>query len=232
MDAQIRNCASGIEGGRNRWFDKAVSIVVETNGRSGIMGEHSPVDALIPSIVVDYVLAKPVNEAVLGSRSGNRSTEKADGWARLDWVTDEAMLREIEECRGRNSKLIEDSDASQLWWGEYGAEWIKKHGKYLCEDEVELIWCVAIAQLSPDAYLQQALQLAWYRDQGYATATYETASTRMMLHGRTDVIRTLSTDSRAFVKAMLDSKLDVSRLGLSSGPDGWTAFETHAPHRT
>jgi carnitine O-acetyltransferase len=66
------------------------------------------------------------------------------------------------------------------------------------------------AKLSPDAYIQQALQLAWYKDQGYATATYETASTRMMLHGRTDVIRTLSVESRSFVKAMLDSSTDVS----------------------
>lgn len=68
-----------------------------------------------------------------------------------------------------------------------------------------------VARVSPDAYIQQALQLAWYRDQGYATATYETASTRMMLHGRTDVIRTLSVESRAFVKSMLDDKSDVSR---------------------
>ena len=74
-------------------------------------------------------------------------------------------------------------------------------------------YCVK-AKLSPDAYLQQALQLAWYRDQGYATATYETASTRMMLHGRTDVIRTLSSESRDFVKGMLDTNVDVSQAVL------------------
>lgn len=68
------------------------------------------------------------------------------------------------------------------------------------------------AKVSPDAYIQQALQLAWYRDQGYATATYETASTRGMLHGRTDVIRTLSTESREFIKSMVDDKIDVSRV--------------------
>ena len=76
-------------------------------------------------------------------------------------------------------------------------------------------WCapcrvsLTTARVSPDAFIQQALQLAWYRDQGYATATYETASTRMMLHGRTDVIRTLSVESRDFVKAMLNEKATV-----------------------
>ena len=63
--------------------------------------------------------------------------------------------------------------------------------------------------MSPDAFIQQAIQLAWYREQGYSTATYESGSTRAMLHGRTDVIRTLTDESRSFVKAMVDDKADV-----------------------
>ncbi|WRT69787.1 uncharacterized protein IL334_006778 [Kwoniella shivajii] len=187
VDAQVRNSATGISGARNRWFDKAVTIMVETNGRAGIMGEHSPVDALIPSIVGEYVLASPVDRSLTSTCLKSAK----EGWSRQDWVLDEEIQKEIEGCKERNQKLIEDSDASQLWWSEYGAEWIK-----------------AVAKQSPDAYVQQALQLAWYKDQGYATATYETASTRMMLHGRTDVIRSLSNESRKFVKAMLDPKLD------------------------
>nr|XP_018260190.1 carnitine acetyltransferase [Kwoniella dejecticola CBS 10117]OBR82348.1 carnitine acetyltransferase [Kwoniella dejecticola CBS 10117] len=191
VDAQVRNTASGIAGAQNRWFDKAVSIMVETNGRAGIMGEHSPVDALIPSIVGEYVLAEPVDQSQFTSTS--KSDSNSEDWKGLNWVLDEQIQKEIEDCKGRNQKLIDDSDASQLWWNEYGAEWIK-----------------AIAKQSPDAYIQQALQLAWYKDQGYATATYETASTRMMLHGRTDVIRSLSNESRSFVKSMLDDESDVS----------------------
>lgn len=68
---------------------------------------------------------------------------------------------------------------------------------------------MCLAKVSPDAFCQQALQLAWFRDQGYATATYETASTRAMLHGRTDVIRSLSQESREWVKAMDDDKSNV-----------------------
>ncbi|WVQ66414.1 uncharacterized protein L199_004594 [Kwoniella botswanensis] len=191
VDAQVRNTASGIDGAGNRWFDKAVSVMVETNGRAGIMGEHSPVDALIPSIVGEYVLASPVDHSRFTSGS---SSSTVDGWNKLDWVVDEGITKEIEGCKERNQKLIDDSDASQLWWNEYGAEWIK-----------------AVAKQSPDAYIQQALQLAWYKDQGYATATYETASTRMMLHGRTDVIRSLSSESRSFVKSMLDEKTNDSK---------------------
>lgn len=71
-----------------------------------------------------------------------------------------------------------------------------------------------LAKVSPDSFIQQALQLAWYKDQGYASATYESASTRGFLHGRTETIRSVTTDSRAFVKAMLDTKFDVSPFSL------------------
>jgi hypothetical protein len=76
-----------------------------------------------------------------------------------------------------------------------------------------------VAKVSPDAFIQQVLQLAWYKDQGYASATYETAGTRGFKHGRTDVIRTLSAESRDFVKAMLDPNADVSRVLHASGGD-------------
>lgn len=97
------------------------------------MGEHSPVDALIPSIAVEYVLGEPVDESKFTSTSSSAAEgSSGKGWERLDWVVDEGIKTEIEECQGRNRKLIEDSDASQLWWGEYGVDWIKKHGEGPC----------------------------------------------------------------------------------------------------
>lgn len=130
VDAQVRNCATGIDGGRNRWFDKAVSVLVETSGRAGIMGEHSPVDALIPSIVVEYVLDKPVDESQFKTSTPVVVTtgKGGEGWEKLDWAVDETILQEIEQVKQKNQKLIDDSDASQLWWGEYASEWIKKTG--------------------------------------------------------------------------------------------------------
>lgn len=66
------------------------------------------------------------------------------------------------------------------------------------------------AKLSPDAYIQMAMQLAWYRTRGSFTATYETALTRLFLHGRTETIRTLTSESRRFVLAMCDDNVSVS----------------------
>lgn len=76
-----------------------------------------------------------------------------------------------------------------LWFDEYGAEWMKKVGKQ-----------------SPDAFIQMALQLAYATIAGRQTATYETASTRLYKRGRTDVIRSFSSEAYAFVKAVRDGK--------------------------
>lgn len=65
------------------------------------------------------------------------------------------------------------------------------------------------ALLSPDAYIQMALQLAWYKTRGEFTATYETALTRMFAKGRTETIRTFTSDSRAWVLSMVDPRSSV-----------------------
>lgn len=58
------------------------------------------------------------------------------------------------------------------------------------------------AKFSPDAYIQMALQLAWYRTRREFTATYETVLTRVFRHGRTETLRTFTNESRAWVLAM------------------------------
>lgn len=127
VDAHLHNAASGIQGGRNRWYDKAISIMLETSGRTSLLGEHSPVDALIPSYVVDHALSTPIQLSEVTKRDD--LPKEGQGWKRLEWVVDDPMLREIETCQDRNKTIIEDSDNSQFWWGEFATEWIKQNGQ-------------------------------------------------------------------------------------------------------
>ncbi|KAL0574990.1 hypothetical protein V5O48_006978 [Marasmius crinis-equi] len=176
----IRSVPSNVS---NRFFDKPYSLIVDPSGRAGAMGEHSPVDALVPSIVAEYSIVQGVDEDFSAAPSDSRAT----GWARLDWDIDEKIVSACATSHENALRLIADSDDSVLWFENYGTSWMKGE-----------------AGLSPDAYIQMALQLAWYRTRGYFTATYETALTRMFEKGRTETIRTLSKDSRAFVLAMDD----------------------------
>ncbi|TNM90215.1 hypothetical protein fugu_004449 [Takifugu bimaculatus] len=82
--------------------------------------------------------------------------------------------------------MVHDLDVKVLMFSHFGKNVPKKH------------------QLSPDAFVQMALQLAYYRMYGTCCSTYESASLRMFKYGRTDVIRVTTVDSLNFVQAMQD----------------------------
>ncbi|SCV74232.1 BQ2448_6664 [Microbotryum intermedium] len=192
LDAHIVNGSSAGGEGRNRWWDKAITIAVESNGRAIMNGEHSPCDALIPSIIAEYVLA----EGVSADETSQKGKGSLNGVQKLEWVLDAQAEKNIEAAVKTISDLAKDSEGKMLWYDEYGAEWIKKVGKQ-----------------SPDAYCQMALQLAFHKTHGRCVGTYETASTRLFLHGRTDVIRTFSEDSLRWVQAMREKdKHDPTQL--------------------
>lgn len=107
-----------------------MSLIVETNARFGMMGEHSPVDALIPSIIADWAISEPIDEnGFTGAQDW--STPTGDLWQRLDWVRDEHLSRECEAARTRAEVVIADSDASVLRFEDYGIRWIKEVGERL-----------------------------------------------------------------------------------------------------
>jgi carnitine O-acetyltransferase len=61
--------------------------------------------------------------------------------------------------------------------------------------------------LSPDAYVQMAIQLAYFKMYGVSRPTYESAQTRKYAYGRTETCRSVSVDSVAWVKAMQNGAL-------------------------
>ncbi|KAI5114645.1 hypothetical protein M0805_009351, partial [Coniferiporia weirii] len=197
IKSHLHNVRSGVNA-HNRWFDKGITLIVENNTRAGMTGEHSPVDALVPSIVADYSLAQDMDSDLdwlpLGPFAEH--TKSAQGWERLDWVVDGHVSLECKKAEEQAKAIIADSDDNVYWFTDYGCDWIKN-----------------TTQLSPDAYVQMAMQLAWYRTRSTFTATYETALTRIFLHGRTETIRTLTTDCRKFVLAMSDPAVSPATKG-------------------
>lgn len=99
------------------------------------------------------------------------------------------IKNDIEKAKQNISIMIQDLDIMMLVFHHFGKDFPKSQ------------------KLSPDAFIQIALQLAYYRIYGQACATYESASLRMFHLGRTDTIRSASTDSLAFVKGMDDPKV-------------------------
>lgn len=69
-----------------------------------------------------------------------------------------------------------------------------------------------ISRMSPDAYIQMALQLAYYRDAGKFNLTYEASMTRLFREGRTETVRPCTIESSKWVEAMEDETETVRKL--------------------
>lgn len=187
----------GLGNGHNRWYDKSFTAIVESNGKCAISGEHSPADALIVSYIFDYMLKEPCpgpfNIAAVRPTPGQYASF-ARYFDHLKWTVDDTMHRYLRFAQADADATAALSDSFVYIFRDFGTDWIKKVGK-----------------VSPDAFYQMVLQLAYYRLHKKVTATYETGSTRKYLHGRTDTIRTCSVDTKALVEAWHDPKTDVSR---------------------
>lgn len=89
-------------------------------------------------------------------------------------------------------KLINDIELRIYVHNEYGKGFMKA------------------SAMSPDAYIQMALQLAYYRDAGKFNLTYEASMTRLFREGRTETVRPCTIESAAWVEAMEDKNATVT----------------------
>ncbi|KAL7009205.1 hypothetical protein EMMF5_001403 [Cystobasidiomycetes sp. EMM_F5] len=136
LDSHILTARAGADG-HNRWFDKSLSISIENNARASVQGEHSPCDALIPSIVIDYMLAgrmgQPSHTAEKRGEVGSVTAVNAvtsPPQKRLRWVTDSRINEAIVKAERTVQAVVSDSDGLMLWFDEYGVRWIKKQGRH------------------------------------------------------------------------------------------------------
>ncbi|RCH80081.1 hypothetical protein CU098_005363, partial [Rhizopus stolonifer] len=171
--------------GHNRWFDKSITLLIENNGMCAMSGEHSPVDAVVVSWIFDYMLKEPTP----GEHSHRfihplSVSEPGGSFEHLVFRSDAVLDTYLAQAQEEANQVAELSDSNVLVFEDYGTDWIKKVGR-----------------VPPDAFYQMVLQLAYYRAHHQVTATYETAATRRYLRGRTETIRTLSMETKAFVEA-------------------------------
>ncbi|CAH0481860.1 unnamed protein product [Peronospora belbahrii] len=188
-DEIARNCLLG--DGRNRWYDKPFTLIIHENARGGLNGQHAWADALVVVRLFDYCI-KYVNEnfkAKFANRANLRPTLNIKP-KRLDWVLDNAAYTAIECASAAVGKLIHNSDIATIQFNHYGSAFLKRY------------------KLTPDFFMQMAIQLAHYKMHKKVPAVYETAHTRMFYHGRTETIRSLSKESLTFVKTMESSASD------------------------
>ncbi|KAF0041218.1 hypothetical protein F2P81_007116 [Scophthalmus maximus] len=183
----------------DRWFDKSFTLISYPNGKMGINAEHSWADAPIVGHMWEYVLATDCFQ--LGyTEEGHCKGDVNKGLphpTRLQWQIQKECQGVIETSYRSAKQIADDVDFHAYLFSDFGKGLIKK------------------CRTSPDAFIQLALQLAQFRDQGVFCLTYESSMTRMFRDGRTETVRSCTSEAVAFVRAMEDtSATNTQRLGL------------------
>ncbi|KAJ3561479.1 hypothetical protein NPX13_g8929 [Xylaria arbuscula] len=168
--------------GQNRWYDKPLQFIVNDNGTSGFMGEHSMMDGTPTHRLNDYV-----NDLIFGNKldfSNPSVRSNLPDPAAVNFEITPEVQTEINRATQDFATVIGQHELAVQAYQGYGKGLIKK---FKC---------------SPDAYVQMIIQLAYHKMYGQNRPTYESAATRRFQLGRTETCRTVSDDSVAFCNSM------------------------------
>ncbi|XP_068573570.1 choline O-acetyltransferase [Cebidichthys violaceus] len=176
--------------GGNRWYDKPMQFVVGADGCCGVVCEHSPFEGIVLVQCTEYLLKYMIGSPSKLVRAASVSELPAP--RRLRWKCTPEIHKLLASSADKLQRCVKNLDMNVHKFYHYGKEFIKKQ------------------KMSPDAYIQVALQLAYYRFHGRPVSTYESASIRRFQEGRVDNIRSATPEALAFVKAMTDGKLSTN----------------------
>ncbi|KAH8382699.1 hypothetical protein KR009_004867, partial [Drosophila setifemur] len=191
----------------NRWFDKTMQLIICTDGSWGLCYEHSTSEGIAVVQLLEKIY-KHIEEHP--DEDNGLPQHHLPPPERLEWHVGQALQIRFAQASKTVDKAIDDLDFYVYRYQGYGKTFIKS------------------SQVSPDVYIQLALQLAHFKLYGRLVATYESASTRRFLHvsasniatdslknmflklnischplqGRVDCIRAASTEALEWAKAM------------------------------
>ncbi|KAJ3218879.1 Carnitine O-acetyltransferase mitochondrial [Clydaea vesicula] len=167
--------------GKNRFFDKSLQFIIFDNGKAGFNGEHSRMDATPPDRMCNTFLHNIFTGKFDDGNSHAPITLPLPEKLKFDLTNQKTQ---IAVAKKNFNELIDKHDLKVCVFEGYGKNLIKKFG------------------VSPDAYAQMAIQLAYFKLMGKCDPTYESAQTKKYLFGRTETCRSVSNESVAWVKAM------------------------------
>jgi carnitine O-acetyltransferase len=174
--------------GQNRYFDKPLQFIVNDNGTSGFMGEHSMMDGTPTHRLNDYVNDVIFNNKLDFSDPSIRSHLPEP--TPINFTITKEVQAEIDRATKDFNDVIGQHELAVQAYQGYGKGLIKK---FRC---------------SPDAYVQMIIQLAYYKMYGKNRPTYESAATRRFQQGRTETCRSVSSASVAWCNSMADPSVD------------------------
>ena len=162
-------------------------VLVFDNGRSGFLGEHSCMDGTPTLRMNEFMLASlAAGKVDLGPARTGTTGATLGAPIELTFELDARCHGYIDAACAHFDALVGKHEMEVLHYEGYGKEVMKEF------------------KVSPDAWVQLVKQLAFQMMMGRPGVTYESCQTRKYQEGRTEVIRSASSESKAWAEAMLD----------------------------
>eukprot|EP00667_Euglena_gracilis_P004438 EG_transcript_4462 len=181
-------------GVESRWYDKH-QLIVAKNGFVGINLEHAFGDGMTWLRWMGEVWT-----AIQGKTAALpavKETPQVPAVHALQWDVPAAVAQAAAEADTAFRAAVKNVDLKALCVDIITRDEMKKR------------------QMPPDSTAQVAFQFAHQRLHGFMAPTYESCSTRGFFHGRTETIRSATTEAQQFALAMLDSSTTAeARWGL------------------
>lgn len=182
--AQILHGGGTYSNSGNRWFDKTLQFVVGEDGSWGLLYEQAtaegpPIAELLHHIL-EYCEKPDPKRAPLVPLPMPK---------KLYFHIDREIKWDIEQAKQNLDILINDLDVNVFNFKRFGKALPKTHN------------------LSPNSFVQVALQLCYYRVHKEVCPTCDIASQRMFRGGRTEFIRSPTNQSLKFIEAFDDSSV-------------------------
>ena len=186
----------------NRWHDKSFQVFVRPDGVSGITFEHSWGDGVA---VLSY-LTEVYDHAV--KSPSIKPADTLPPVKQLVWTTDKDVEASSQSAKQFVEKFLLSIDGPAICkrCEAIGSSWAKEN------------------KLSPDAVIQMAFQLGYFKMHHASASTYEAATTGLFKHGRTETIRSCSSFSEKMCSVYADPH--------SSKQDRRNALEAAVKHHS
>ncbi|XP_034400414.1 carnitine O-acetyltransferase b [Cyclopterus lumpus] len=179
--AQVLHGGGTFSNSGNRWFDKTLQFVVGEDGSWGLLYEaaiaEGPPIATLLHHILEYCEKPDPKRAPLVPLPMPK---------KLYFHIDREIKRDIEHAKQNLDILINDLDVNVFNFKKFGKELPKQHN------------------LSPNSFIQVALQLAYYRVHDEVCPACDIASQRMFRGGRTEYIRSPANQTLKFILAFDD----------------------------
>ncbi|XP_075171733.1 peroxisomal carnitine O-octanoyltransferase isoform X2 [Anomaloglossus baeobatrachus] len=167
-----------------RWGDKSYNSIAYRNGVLGSNCDHAPYDAMVLVALCDYIDQNI--QACDGRWKGSSFVRELPNPEELVFTVDEKIINDIALAKAQYHTQASDLQVASYAFTSFGKSLVKKK------------------KLHPDTFVQLSLQLAFYKLHGRPGCCYETATTRMFYHGRTETMRPCTVEAVSWCRAMLD----------------------------